>query len=118
MCSLPEWNNLKFTANIQFLQEGKLQMYNLGAFLQSRYKVLLGDFYSPKRLYVRSSDNDRCLMSAGALLAGLQPPSAAEIWLPGLNWQPIPVHATPRNLDKVTTVKCNAQYHHQPNASS
>lgn len=88
-------------------------MYNLGTFLQSRYKILLGNVYSQNRLLVRSSDNDRCLMSAGALLAGLQPPSDTEVWLPGFNWQPIPVHATPRSLDKVLyhTKYCASFYH-------
>lgn len=85
--------------------EGKLQMYNLGIFLKSRYKDLLGEVYSPNHLLARSSYSDRCLMSAGALLAGLRPPSASEIWLPGLNWHPIPIHSTPRELDKLIVVK-------------
>lgn len=85
--------------------KGKLQMYNLGAFLRARYKDVLGEVYSSDRLLVRSSYNDRCLMSAGALLAGLQPPSVSEIWLPGLNWHPIPVHSTPRSLDQLIVVK-------------
>lgn len=76
-------------------------MYNLGEFLRKRYRDLLGDVYSPDHLLVRSSYSDRCLMSAGALLAGLKPPAASEVWLPELNWQPIPVHSTPRSLDQV-----------------
>lgn len=85
--------------------KGKLQMYNLGKFLRSRYKDLVSGAYSPDRLLVRSSYNDRCLMSAGAFLAGFQPPSESEVWLPGFNWQPIPVHSTPRSQDKLIVVK-------------
>ena len=62
-----------------------------------------------QQVYVRSTDANRCLMSAQALLAGLYPPNGRQvIWLDsyavplGLNsqewsntisWQPIPVHA-------------------------
>ncbi|XP_034253890.1 testicular acid phosphatase homolog isoform X2 [Thrips palmi] len=85
--------------------KGKLQMYKLGKYLRSRYAELLGETYSSERLLVRSSYADRVIMSAGALLAGLQPPSTSEIWLPGFNWHPIPIHSTPRSLDQLITVK-------------
>lgn len=85
--------------------KGKLQMFKLGKYLRSRYSEILGETYSPERLLVRSSYADRVIMSAGALLAGLQPPSPSEIWLPGFNWHPIPIHSTPRSLDQLITVK-------------
>lgn len=76
-------------------------MYKLGKYLRSRYSEVLGEVYSSERLLVRSSYADRVIMSAGALLAGLQPPSPSEIWLPGFDWHPIPVHSIPRSMDQV-----------------
>lgn len=78
-----------------------MQMYKYGQYLRKRYDGVIDDEYSPKDIHIVSSDNDRCLMSAQALLAGLYPPAGIQIWHRSLNWQPIPVHTTPRELDKV-----------------
>lgn len=84
---------------------GKIQLYKYGQYLRKRYDGALNDHYSPKDIYVVSSDHDRCLMSAQVLLAGLYPPVGDQIWQRSLNWQPIPVHTAPRNLDKLIVVK-------------
>ncbi|XP_031638865.1 testicular acid phosphatase homolog, partial [Contarinia nasturtii] len=81
--------------------EGKRQHFKLGQYFRRRYHKLLGDKYSPKRVYVRSTDKDRTLMSALANLAGLFPPHAEEKWNEDIAWQPIPVHTIPLNLDYV-----------------
>ncbi|XP_037048455.1 lysosomal acid phosphatase-like [Bradysia coprophila] len=38
-------------------------------------------------------------MSAQANLAGLYPPTGRLIWNEDLNWQPIPIHSVPENID-------------------
>lgn len=75
---------------------GKERMYLLGKYLKLRYYQLLlnGD---PRKIYIRSADSDRCLESAQALLAGLNPPKDKWVWSQQgeLNnqWQPKAVHS-------------------------
>lgn len=88
----------------QLTIKGKQQMFQLGKTLQSRYFKFFGE-YSLKRVRVESSDADRCHQSAGAVLAAMFPPEKHQIWNPDLIWQPIPIHATPRSLDKKIVVK-------------
>ena len=92
-------------------QEGKKQMYKLGKFLRRRYQGFISDKYYQDDLYTFSSDHDRCLMSAQVCLAGLYPPIEDQIWNDDINWQPIPVHTIPRNLDKVNI--CHVKIHHR-----
>lgn len=75
-------------------------MFQLGQSLRSRYGTFLGP-YSSEIVRVDSSDHDRCLQSAAVMLAALFPPQAGQVWNEELLWQPIPTHATPRELDKV-----------------
>lgn len=68
-----------------------MRSYKLGEFFRRRYDKLLGDKYSPKKVYIQSTDVDRCLCSAEAVLAGLFQPTEAEKWNKEILWQPIPV---------------------------
>lgn len=81
-----------------------LRMYNVGEWIRNNYGPVIGKNYESRLSTIQSSYADRCLMSAQALLAGLYPPTADEIFVKGLNWRPVPVHSTPRNLDKVSKV--------------
>ncbi|XP_031628603.1 prostatic acid phosphatase-like [Contarinia nasturtii] len=83
--------------------EGKRQQFKLGQYFRRRYHKLLGDKYSPKKVYVRSTNSDRTLMSALANLAGLFPPNAEEKWHKDIAWQPIPVHTMPLNMEYLLT---------------
>ncbi|XP_055296490.1 testicular acid phosphatase homolog isoform X2 [Sitodiplosis mosellana] len=83
-------------------KKGKQQEYKLGQFLKRRYNKLIGDKYSPDKVYVRSTDYDRTIMSALVNLAGLYPPTGDDIWNEDIsNWQPIPVHTIPLIADYV-----------------
>lgn len=62
---------------------------------------MLGDKYSPNKVYIQSTDVDRTLTSAQTNLAGLFPPSDQEKWNDDLIWQPIPVHTIPKSLDHI-----------------
>nr|CAD7463397.1 unnamed protein product [Timema tahoe] len=85
--------------------KGKMSMFELGKLFRQRYQGFLSRLYSPKEMHMESSANDRCLMSAELVLAGLYPPIGSQVWNHDLNWQPIPVHSTPRLQDKVTSWK-------------
>lgn len=100
----------------------------LGKYLKTRYysRLLNGN---PRKLYVRSADSEKCLESAEALVAGLNPPNPAQVtagiqtteanasgrssswwsWFTGLNgdqtaplgalWQPKAIHTTVASSD-------------------
>lgn len=80
-------------------------MYELGKWFRKRYDYFLPSEYSPKDIYVRSTDPDRCLMSAYAVLAGLFPPGGPKLWNKNLLWQPIPVHTLPIDEDEVLSMR-------------
>lgn len=70
-------------------------MYELGRYLRKKYQKLIGTDYSPKRVYIRSTDFDRTLMSAQALAAGLYPLLNDQIWHEQIRTQLIPIHTIP-----------------------
>jgi len=49
---------------------GRARMYHLGEFIRDKYRDYLGDKFSPREVYARSSAIDRCLESAQLVLAG------------------------------------------------
>lgn len=94
----------------QLVNAGKLRHYKLGLWLRDRYRNLLSSTYTNNEIYVRSTDVDRTLMSAESNLAGLYPPVQSDVWDPAIQWQPIPVHTVPEELDAVLAAKksCSA----------
>lgn len=89
----------------QLTNAGKHRHLELGRYLRKRYASLLGDTYTNNEIYVRSTDVDRTLMSAESNLAGLYPPVGPDQWDPVIQWQPIPVHTVPEELDEVLSAK-------------
>lgn len=77
-----------------------MQQFELGQFIRHRYDGYLEKKYSPKELYVTSSDMDRTIMSLESNLAGLFPP-VVNPWNPEIDWQPIPLRTIPKKDDKV-----------------
>ncbi|XP_076638710.1 lysosomal acid phosphatase-like [Colletes latitarsis] len=86
-------------------KEGMVRMYNVGRWIRDVYGSLIGIKHESSLLLTQSSYADRCIMSAQTLLAGLYTPAPEEIFVPGLNWRPVPVHSIPRSLDKIIAVK-------------
>nr|CAH7742757.1 unnamed protein product [Callosobruchus chinensis] len=89
----------------QLTKFGTERQYKLGKWLRKRYNSLLSPIFNVNEIYVRSTDKDRTLMSAYANLAGLYPPQDFQVWNEHINWQPIPVHTIPRNIDNVIMEK-------------
>lgn len=71
----------------------------MGQLIRHRYSSYLPIEYSAKEFYVRSSDRNRTLMSAQAVLAGLFPRVGVNL-TDQLN--PMPVHSVPFEEDRVT----------------
>lgn len=83
----------------QLSMVGRNRMFYLGKLLRLRYfeRLLAGN---PRRLLVRSADQDKFLESAQTLLAGLNPPRDRWIWSGELaDWQPKAVHTTSQAED-------------------
>ena len=72
----------------------------MGLYLKKTYGKFVGN-YTSEKVYVRSTNFDRTLATAEAVLAGLFPPpnpKAFNVKLLKL-WQPIPIHTVPIEQD-------------------
>lgn len=88
-----------------FAQVGKLQHYELGKWLRTRYGDLIGTHYDKNRFYIQSTNVDRTLMSAESNLAGMWTPTGDDVWNAPMPWQPIPVHTLPEEMDEILSAK-------------
>ncbi|KAJ8916046.1 hypothetical protein NQ315_010914 [Exocentrus adspersus] len=88
----------------QLTNAGKRRSYELGKWFRKRYNSFLSDEFSPKDVFMLSTYPDRCLVSASAVLAGLFPPKARQVWDKDLAWQPLPVHTVPVEDDEVLSM--------------
>lgn len=84
------------------------QHYAYGKYLRNRYDSLLDQYYDRNRVFVRSTNVDRTLMSANSMLTGLYPPKDYQKFDQNLNWQPIPIHTNDFDTDPIffPTDKC------------
>eukprot|EP00112_Aurelia_sp_Birch-Aquarium-sp1_P003562 Seg14.4 transcript_id=Seg14.4/GoldUCD/mRNA.D3Y31 product="Lysosomal acid phosphatase" protein_id=Seg14.4/GoldUCD/D3Y31 len=83
-------------------QIGMRMEYELGMFLKNRYitnKKFINESYLHKQVFCKSSDAERCLMSAESQMAGLYPPKGWQVWNKSISWQPVPVHTVPGDQD-------------------
>uniref|UniRef100_A0A914YPC1 Uncharacterized protein n=1 Tax=Panagrolaimus superbus TaxID=310955 RepID=A0A914YPC1_9BILA len=80
---------------------GIRQEYELGLTLRKQYNLVLGDIYRSRESIFFAGKDNRTIVSALAVLAAIYPPKQKQIWMEGLNWQPIPVH-TEELLDDVS----------------
>lgn len=85
----------------QLSKLGMDQEFRLGQSIRDLYVNKLGFLpvnYNRTKVFVRSTDIDRTLMSAYCVLAGLYPSSTpTQAW--NNTWQPIPVHTLPIQQD-------------------
>ncbi|XP_067931912.1 putative acid phosphatase 5 [Watersipora subatra] len=87
----------------ELTEVGKAEQYRLGLWLRQQYDPILTKIFDHTNIEVRSSDKDRCLVSAYSNLAGLysnQTP-AEDLQLPYVRWQPVPVHTEPVITDEI-----------------
>ncbi|CAG9857410.1 unnamed protein product [Phyllotreta striolata] len=89
----------------QLTEKGKIRAHSLGKWFRKYYRNFTSDIYSPKDIYMYSTDVDRCLMSAQSFLLGLYPPKGYQVWNEAIPWQPIPVHTAQRHKDDVVLDK-------------
>jgi lysosomal acid phosphatase len=75
--------------------------FEFGNFLKNYYAGYIGGFYEREKVFIRSTDYDRTLMSAQGILAGLFVPEGYQVWNENIKWQPVPVHTSNIELDKV-----------------
>lgn len=101
----------------ELTQLGMEQQLALGRLLRSRYILgdppLVSSRYTPKEVYIRSTDVNRTLVSAMANLAGMFPAGQPGVDFPTENathgkwparWTPIPVHTVPERNDYVGNI--------------
>lgn len=82
----------------QVTEVGKEQLYELGAFIRSKYDALLPENYHPKDIYVRSTNTDRTLTSAQAVMLGVYQNRTCHSHIP---YQIVPVHTIKKSTDKL-----------------
>ena len=70
----------------QLTQAGMHRHFDYGRFLRDRYRKFLNKTYNRNRVYIRSTDYDRTLMSAYSMLSGLFEPESYQIWNEDLKW--------------------------------
>ncbi|XP_046333016.2 prostatic acid phosphatase-like [Haliotis rufescens] len=92
----------------QLTQEGMRQEYELGQYLRKRYvgSGYIHGNYTADEIHVLSTYQDRAIMSASCMLAGLFPPTGYQIWNPAIPWQPIPIHTLPKEDDFLFEMEC------------
>ncbi|XP_032666443.1 venom acid phosphatase Acph-1-like [Odontomachus brunneus] len=79
------------SARMDMPNAASLNMYNLGVHLRKVYGEFLGDklqLYRPTRM--RTTEYALSMLSAQLVNAGLWPPVEEEMWIAGVNWQPMP----------------------------
>uniref|UniRef100_A0A1I8HR95 acid phosphatase n=1 Tax=Macrostomum lignano TaxID=282301 RepID=A0A1I8HR95_9PLAT len=99
----------------QLLEQGVRQLFRLGVWLRRRYdnQSLLPRRFNTSTMEVRSTDTDRTLMSAQALLAGLFPGQCAGDGTSMPVCYPVPVHSKPTQTDQLLKMSspCAAYQH-------
>ncbi|VDK83520.1 unnamed protein product [Onchocerca ochengi] len=84
--------------------DGIWQAYRLGKLLRQRYDGFLSETFKTFEIYVRSTNTNRTLMSANAVLQGLYPLKYHDGIFSSV-WHPIPVHILLLQPEKCPRVK-------------
>jgi len=94
------WSALKYWPDGlgQVTEVGKEQLYKLGAFIRTKYDALLPKNYHPRDVYVRSTNTDRTLTSAQAVMLGVYQNRSCASKIP---YQIVPVHTIKKSTDKL-----------------
>ncbi|KAM7538169.1 hypothetical protein Aperf_G00000073506 [Anoplocephala perfoliata] len=88
----------------QLTQIGIEQHFLLGKWLHNRYQSFLSPNYNVSTFHMRSSDVDRALMSAQAMMAGFFHKSETSLEKYGLHWRPVPTHTVLKDSDKLLAI--------------
>ncbi|XP_014483412.1 PREDICTED: lysosomal acid phosphatase-like isoform X2 [Dinoponera quadriceps] len=82
-------------------KKGMLRIYTIAQWIREDYGAIIGKKYENVNTMVFSASEERSIMSAQTLLAGLFSPSHEDIFTPNLKWTPIPVYTIPKEIDKL-----------------
>ncbi|ERL91221.1 venom acid phosphatase Acph-1 [Dendroctonus ponderosae] len=91
----------------QLTEEGKRTEYRIGTTLRERYQNFLGNAYNIDFIDSRTTNVNRTKMSLQLVLAGLWPPTGQQVFLPWLNWQPIPYNYLTNDKELSGTSVCS-----------
>ncbi|XP_011644162.1 venom acid phosphatase Acph-1-like [Pogonomyrmex barbatus] len=90
--SIPETLSYEsfISATMNIPVNAEFDIYNFGTYLRQVYDEFLGDTYTDNIMRTRTTENTLSILSAQLVNAGLWPPKENQMWIEGLNWQPIP----------------------------
>ncbi|CAL8069943.1 unnamed protein product [Calicophoron daubneyi] len=88
----------------QLTKTGIVQEFQLGRWLRQKYGTFIPLSYNASEFHMRSTDVDRTLMSAQAVLAGVYENVTSPLKPYGVSWTPIPVHTVKQTNDVLLSV--------------
>ncbi|XP_057669399.1 prostatic acid phosphatase-like [Diorhabda carinulata] len=77
---------------------GKIQHYELGNFTKNRYSLFMPNKYHSSHFRIETTDVDRTDMSAQVNVYSMFPATGDDIWLPSINWHPIPIRSCDESI--------------------
>ena len=86
------------------IPKGMKQAQDVGFFFADKYGSFLGTSYNSSRVFARSTDYGRTMITTSVFLSSLFRPSVDQQWTdsPGLStWMPIPIHTNNLSTDAV-----------------
>ena len=109
-----EWSILWLHVHFNRFSYGQLtaagieQHHRLGQYFRTRYGSIISPLFHPDENYVRSTDNDRTLMSEQANLIGFYP--LFNVSGDKVPVQPVPIHTAPMEDDFVREYRMEFEY--------
>ncbi|XP_019699623.1 venom acid phosphatase Acph-1 isoform X2 [Harpegnathos saltator] len=80
------------SARMNMPNAASLNMYNLGVHLREVYDEFLGvELQTYDITRIRTTEQALSMLSGQLVNAGLWPPTEAQTWMVGMNWQPVPI---------------------------
>ncbi|XP_053957228.1 prostatic acid phosphatase-like [Anastrepha ludens] len=86
--------------------KGKLELFDIGLWLNRRYGKFMEPHYSPSGVHAQATGSPRAMMSLSTVLASFFAPHDTPMeWNTEYNWQPIPIFSEPLEQDSLLIVR-------------